>query len=399
MLKNKKVIIIANIFTSCLSISCMASAYVFTKSATYGMTGKTNIEDRDYDSITLKAGYSDCSCIVQDGDGNELEQGSLYVYNFFIKNSDVYDEYGNHFVKLKKYYVNMSQDDNGVTTYKLCHYKIDSTYFVCPYFKDIDGNEIDYAYYGKYKGCCEYVSENATSVLHSKKGKTPTYGKTLSSFRYCAYLNAKSYNYCITDWCALFTARIMFMCYLKTTNSNGTLNGARSTGSTTGSGSSLFSAIEDIYGNGFEFVDGIQLKADSNSNVKIYWVDNVRYYSYYYSSGITTNETDVSSYIAGKSGQCVKSTICVNGSPALSLFPKETYIRLAQTGNAYYNTKFDYSSDDNNTARMVYYGISGNVISILQGFFYLNCSLDYNGTDGTVGTRLHAKILNKEYNG
>ena len=399
MLKNKKLIITNTIFTSCLCISCMAAGYVFIKNNSKSMSGKTNVEYRDYDCLTLKAGYSDHSCIVQDNDGNELEKHSTYVYSFFMSQPDVYDEYGNHFAKLKKYYVNMSQDDSGVITYKLSHFKINSTYFVCPYFKDLDGNEVDYAYYGKYKGCCEYVSENATSVLHSKKGLTPTYGKGISNFRYSAYLNAKTYNYCITDWCAMFTLRIMFMCYYKTTYTDDSNLGARSSSYPTGSGPKLFGAIEDVYGNGYEFIDGIQLRADSNGNVKVYWADTVRQGAYNYASdsGITTNETDISSYVAGKSGQCVKSMICVNGSPALNLFPKETFIRLAQTGICYYSDRFDYSSDDNNTIRAIYYGISGNYISILEGFFHLSCTMDYEGASDVVGTRLYAKKLNKEY--
>lgn len=147
------------------------------------------------------------------------------------------------------------------------------------------------------------------------------------------------------------------------------------------------------------FIDGIQLRADSNGNVKVYWADTVRQGAYNYASdsGITTNETDISSYVAGKSGQCVKSMICVNGSPALNLFPKETFIRLAQTGICYYSDRFDYSSDDNNTIRAIYYGISGNYISILEGFFHLSCTMDYEGASDVVGTRLYAKKLNKEY--
>ena len=133
MVKNKKLIFITSTFTCCLCITSMASNYVFTKSASVSTSGTVDIKDRTFGltDIVLKAGYSDTSCSVRDSNGNDVSLED--ITNFFIENKDVEDKYGNHFVQLKRYYLNISLDPNdeeGVITYKISNTKVNETYFV-----------------------------------------------------------------------------------------------------------------------------------------------------------------------------------------------------------------------------------------------------------------------------
>ena len=151
--------------------TCILTAsgiFIYPKDDQKSMDGKLDIVVREYDpDIVFNAPNSDASVSITTYNdyagmtGSELE-------SFFVNDYDVEDSYGNHFVELKKFYIFMEQDSEGVLTYKLSHEQLNEDYFVCPYFYNKDGNEIDYAYYGKYKG---YVEEEK---LYSKSGVVPT---------------------------------------------------------------------------------------------------------------------------------------------------------------------------------------------------------------------------------
>ena len=293
------------------------------------------------------------------------------IIDFFVADTDVTDSLGNHFVKLKKFYVLITEESDGTLTYKLSHYKVNSNYFLNPYFKDKDGNEIDYAYYGKYKG---YVS---SSKLCSKSGVTPTYSTTIDNYR--TYARNNGANYHQTDWCAVFTAQIMLMCVYATTQATNILT-YRSYGSSTGSGTQIL-GIEDIIGNGYEDVDGVVFRSGSSlAASSVSWADKISDYA----SGITTNQTTLTG-ATGSSGSYISKMYYVSGKPALSIFPKA----LSGSSSTYYCDAFYYNSS--NSPNLCCWGADGSYG--YSGLFCLRCNYAWSFTDGFIGARLHSKSL------
>ena len=295
------------------------------------------------------------------------------IIDFFVADTDVTDSLGNHFVKLKKFYVLITQESDGTLTYKLSHYKVNSNYFLNPYFKDKDGNEIDYAYYGKYKG---YVS---SSKLCSKSGVTPTYSTTIDNYR--TYARNNGANYHQTDWCAVFTAQIMLMCVYATTQATNILT-YRSYGSSTGSGTQIL-GIEDIIGNGFEAVDGVCFNgATSLASCSVAWDDKISDYK----ATTTTNKTT----LTGASGSYnswyyIKDMYYVSGKPALSIFPKTL---SGGSSSTYYCDAVYFSSSTN---RSVWWG--ANYSGDNCGLFALVLNYSWADAGSGYGSRLHSKQL------
>ena len=395
MFKNKKILIVTMLFTVCFCITSMISKFIFSQNAVASLNIPITIEPRyNYPNIILTAGYENATCTVKDVNGNDISQDD--AKKFFIEDENVQDSYGNCFVKLKKYYINMSQDTSGgnydgVITYKLATTKIDDSYFVCPYFYDKDGNEIEYAYYGKYKG-----SVNASNRLCSKIGLTPTYNTNVDTFRTYARANGDEYHQ--TDWCAVFTAQIMCMCVYKTTNSDNIFSSLTAYETNTGEANeeNIVLGIEDLIGNGFEFVDGVRFNSGTTFNqCSITWSDKISDYS----ADITTNETNLSGEDPTDINNCyIRKMNCVNGKPALCIFPSALTNGSSQT---YYCDEFTFSSayydqDDeyihlNITTSAMCWGASYSLDN--YGLFNLVCGDSWRVTSGMVGSRLHAKAL------
>ena len=376
--KNQKLIIVITMFASCLGVSSMASSYNFTKSASYSTSGTVDVKDRTYEitDIILSAGYSDASCTVNGLQGQTLSNDE--IENFFVEDKDVTDSYDNHFVKLKRYYVSMSQASNGVMTYKLSTTKKDSSYFVCPYFYDKDGNEIEYAYYGKYKGSI------SGEKLCSKSGSslTATYNTTLDSFRNYAKANGDQYHQ--TDWCTVFTAQIIFMCMYKTTQASNFME-YRSSGSNTilGNGDKYL-GIEDIVGNGYECVDGMVVRSGTTLDAcSISWANKISDYK----SNLTTNQ----SYLIGatKTTAYISKKYYSEGKPILSLFPKE--MNGSTDGTTYYCDCFTFNSSY--SPNSTFWGAFSKAYSS-NGLFCLASHSNWDLSSAVITSRLHAKKLN-----
>ena len=377
MIENKKFAGLTFIFVLFLCISSAFGEYIFAKSANKNVDGNASIADRQFPDIILKAGYENTSCIVQSGiDGSEVSLGD--VKKFFVEDEDVTDLYGNHFVQLKKYYINMSQDSEGIITYNLSSTKLDDTYFLCPYFKDKDGNEIDYAYYGKYKGSV------TDGKLCSKADATPASSTTIDDFRTYAKANGDQYHQ--TDWCAVFTAQIMFMCAYKTTKADDAIT-YRSSGTKTGGGEEVL-GIEDIVGNKYECIDGVQFSPDSsNTSYNLKWANKISDYS---DSISDDNKTEVKN-LYGHNGYYIKKMNCVNGSSALSLFPNEFTNTSSSSASMYYCDRCYFYKSTLVTPRLSFWGAYGS--NDANGLFFLGCDYAWTGTLGYVGSRLHTKEL------
>ena len=287
------------------------------------------------------------------------------IYNFFIDNADTTDNFGNHFVKIKKFYVKITQNGGGSQKWQVSN--IQQTGYLLPrYFLDKDGNELDYAYYGKYKG---YVSN---SKLQSISGVVPTYNKTIDNFR--TYARANSANYIDTDMFAVFVAQCMFMITYATTNTNSIIS-YRNYGATTGSGSTYL-GIEDLVGNGYEFIDGCSWNASG-----IIYKSLISEYAGQVTSGIqiTTAKTD---------GWAMQKTHSTDSSGYV--VPESTTFAISVGGS---KTTYlcDYQSFGGSGYPLVFWGACG--ASDYSGLFCFSCILSWSGTDTQTGSRLHAKIL------
>lgn len=196
------------------------------------------------------------------------------VFNF----ERVTDSDGNVFARIPKMYRKYTGGD----TMQIANYKVDDTYLLYPSFIDDNGNEIDYFDYGCYKGSV------SSSKLQSKSGVTPQYSTTIANFRtYARANNTTEWTYFQKDFRARGLIQDLFMIVFATRQTETILGTSvwKSYGSLTGdtdaiSNSTLenplmccglnqtsygfkFFGIEDICGNGFEFVDGIYFSSSS----------------------------------------------------------------------------------------------------------------------------------------
>ena len=327
-------------------------AYQMPKIKVYGVTGLGE------SSPTL----------TRTDDNIGLAQDSQELHDFFVANEDVTDSNGNHFVQLKKFFVKILGTDY-VTGYQVSHAKIDDSYILCPMFYDKDGNEIDYAYYGKYKG---YIENNK---LYSQSGKTPTYSTHIDNFMTYARNNGSD-EYYATDWVTAFTAQIMFMIVYASTKYEDYFT-IRLYGSETSNtdNTSTFLGIEDMVGNGYEFL--VNVSKLSNYG-QIYYKDYIGEWiagaitSGNYFSGILTKWGYQSKHFYNKDKLIA------------TIFPNET----SGSVTTFYCDRYDYSYD---VGQLIYWGAGGS--NSMYGLFYICCYRTWNNYPDNVGSRLCAKKL------
>ena len=135
--------------------------------------------------------------LTRTDDNANLTPTSSELQNFFVDNTDVVDSNGNHFVKMKAFFMKITYNADGSQKWQVSNVKADDSYFRHPFFYDKDGNEIEYAYYGKYKGSV------SSSVLKSVSSVAPTRSTTGDNFRTYARANGSN-DYHQTDWAAVY---------------------------------------------------------------------------------------------------------------------------------------------------------------------------------------------------
>lgn len=304
--------------------------------------------------------------LTRTDDNVGLTQDSQELHDFFVANEDVTDSNGNHFVQLKKFFVKIL-GTNYVTGYQVSHTKIDDSYILCPMFYDKDGNEIDYAYYGKYKG---YVASNK---LYSQSGKTPTYSTTIDNFMTYARNNSSNEYYAI-DWATAFTAQIMFMIVYASTKYDAFFT-CRGYGSMTGNGgtASTFLGIEDMVGNGHEMLINVSKLSGSN---RFYYKD---YIGDWTSGAITSGN-----YFDGRSENSGYQSKHLYNTDKLiaTMFPSE----LNGSESTFYCDYYIYLK----YGRLLYWG---NISGSDGGLFYLYNDPKWNETNTSIGSRLCTKKL------
>ena len=223
-----------------------------TKSQVYGVTGinKGTTLTRTDDAVGMNVTLG-TSEITSDFD-------RVYPYSLMHR---VVDSLGNVFVYIPKFYSLKTYD-----TWKISAEKLDGFDTL---FKDANGNEIDYILVGAYKASV------ADSKLKSVSGASPAVSQTMDAFRTLAQANGSGYQ--ITDYAIREIIEMLFVIEFATTDSQSIMRGLCdvSASHTTGGTDSIttpsgqptdrtnggyqckYRGIEDLWGNVWEFIDGI----------------------------------------------------------------------------------------------------------------------------------------------
>lgn len=308
--------------------------------------------------------------LTRTDDNIGLTQDSQELHDFFVANEDITDSNGNHFVQLKKFFVKILGTDY-VTGYQVSHTKIDDSYILCPMFYDKDGNEIDYAYYGKYKG---YIENNK---LYSQSGKKPSlHTTTIDNYMTYARNNGSNEYYAI-DWATAFTIQIIFIIIYANTNYNNYFT-IRNNDSITGEGAnSMFLGIEDIVGNGYEFL--INISRSSNDG-RFYYKDYIGDWS----SGAITSGNYIDNVPTPTTAWQSKHFYNIN-KPIATMFPSE----IKGSATTFYCDRYEYFSRSSHHCVMW----STYVNDDDYGIFYLNCQSEWTTSGNAIVSRLCTKKL------
>ena len=173
---------------------------------------------------------------------------------------------GDCMVEFPKMYLGMSTDAQGITTVTITNdATVEGVYDDAFVYKDKSYSKF---YVGAFKG---YVLDNK---LRSLSGKSPTVSKTIGNFRTDAQANGEGYEQ--TQWYQLMLRQALYILLFKNLNSQAALGagytgasktntgGSNSNGVNYGSTSASVQVkclgIEDFWGNGYEWVDGIATK-------------------------------------------------------------------------------------------------------------------------------------------
>lgn len=326
---------------------------------------------------------------------------SYEIGNFFFvdyeqgnPNRTVTDENGNVFVKLRKFYVKLMPDSSAI---RISHFKIDDSYQVNPYFIDENGDEVEFAYYGKYKGSV------ADGKIYSIASGTALDNVSANEIK--NYLNAwGNSSYFLTDWTAVFTAQIMFMFIYGTTNYSLVVNGSniKSNGSPCAPSTSKVIDIYDFLGNGLEYVDGLSFEATNTNSYSLYYESNIKNYA---SSGAeSSNGTNVSLQEGAleedsNSYSYIKEMYTGSTITPELIFPTKTG---GNSSEEYYCDAMECNANKYNEKVATFWGMSGYKESSSteddssfypQGLFYTKNCYSYNESAKGLSARLHAKSI------
>ncbi len=170
----------------------------------------------------------------------------------------------NVMVEFPKMYWYIYKEDN-IVHFKLASYKVNNNYKALAHLRGT--SEQDKIYIGAYLG---YLN---SSTLKSWSGRTPTASKTSANFR--SYAQANGTNYQKMTWYMYLMLEILFVLKYKSTDCQTALgrgyvdgnSAAISTGNTdtkgfnfgetTGKQQMKFMGIEDVWGNLYQFIDGL----------------------------------------------------------------------------------------------------------------------------------------------
>ncbi|MEG1793021.1 MAG: hypothetical protein RR294_05425, partial [Bacilli bacterium] len=304
---------------------------------------------------------------------------------------DVEDTYGNQFVTIPKFYIKKTVTGD-VWEWRISKVKKDNDYYLPACFYDeVKSKELPYILVGKYD-----ASETG-GKLESKTGVKPLVNKNIDQFRTLATSNNQSgvTGYQLLDIHALDAIQVLFYIEFATLNSqnlmfgytNGntesivsgstdavTASSGSKTSNTDGKNAMKYRGIENIYGNIWQFIDGVNL---DNTNSDFYISKDA---SKYVSSNFTGTYSIIPSYKKLNNNGWVTKMGFDSDYPFLQM-------PTAVGGNAGVKHGDDYYQNAD----------QGNKIVLFGGFWYCGShagisrfNLNYSSThsDRTVGSRL-----------
>ncbi len=224
---------------------------------------------------------------VQVGVGNEKVTNNFDTAEIYSEMVEVTDEYGNQFIKIPKFYIKKTVTDTA-WTWQISKKQKDTDYYLPACFVDEGTGQIfSYVLVGKYNASLD----TSTSKLESKSGKNPLVSKNITEFRAYAQANndldSNILGYQILDVHVVDILQTLFYIEFATLDSQSIMKGNTSndkplasgtTDDVTAKSGSLISnsdgkyamkyrGIENFYGNLWQFVDGINIKADNQAYV------------------------------------------------------------------------------------------------------------------------------------
>lgn len=231
---------------------------------TYLINSSTGVITTDFDDV-----------FVEQYVGDDLQQLSYDSSNNYWVDENNAQYTGNVFRKINKFYKQISVNTNGYRTgFRIAIANECPTGFYCPaYFTNEDGSEMDYHLIGVYK------NNHSNSKLRSISGVTPNYTTGTNYQNYGKNASNTVINCFAKDWrsdqliCDLFmiifatrnTQSIWtnWRTYQQVTGSANNIRALSQNGFNTSTYAPLFLGIEDIIGNGFEYISGIFFNGSS----------------------------------------------------------------------------------------------------------------------------------------
>ncbi|MEG2250803.1 MAG: hypothetical protein RSD09_04400, partial [Bacilli bacterium] len=304
---------------------------------------------------------------------------------------DVEDTYGNQFVTIPKFYIKKTVTGD-VWEWRISKVKKDNDYYLPACFYDeVKSKELPYILVGKYD-----ASETG-GKLESKTGVKPLVNKNIDQFRTLATSNNQSgvTGYQLLDIHALDAIQVLFYIEFATLNSqnlmfgytNGntesivsgstdavTASSGSKTSNTDGKNAMKYRGIENIYGNIWQFIDGVNL---DNTNSDFYISKDA---SKYVSSNFTGTYSIIPSYKKLSSDGFVTKMGYDSTFPFLQM-------PTAVGGNAGVKYGNNYWQNNIQGNKIVLFGGSWSTGSAVG---FSSFSLDYSSTrsDNAVGSRL-----------
>ena len=209
--------------------------------------------------------------IANIGIGSQVVQNDFDAMPIFKDMVRVTDDYGNVFVRIPKFYIK-KESIAGKYTAQISKEKLPGYYLPQVFWDFTDNKELPYFDYGAYKAS---LSADGTK-LESKAGVKPLVSRNIIQFRDLAKANGIGYQQ--NDIHAIDVIQTLFRIEFATLNSQAIHPGytagnteSNTTGSTDsvvassgamgtdGTFSFKYRGIEDVWGNVYEWIDGINI--------------------------------------------------------------------------------------------------------------------------------------------
>lgn len=292
------------------------------------------------------------------------------------------DDKGNAFVRIPKLYIKKTQTDK-LATWQVSLSKIDDTWYLPKCFWDFTNQkELDYVDVGRYQGTV------ASGLLQSKSDVMATTSQTISVFRTQAKANGVGYQ--LLDIHIVDVWQVLFLIEFATLNSQSIMNGnlsggaelkngtgsshAGSSGFATNTGNMDYRGIENMYGNLYQWVDGVNITS--------------------YKAWVCDDSSKYQSDLFAAPYQALNYTSSANGYISkMGYDPSHPFAQFATafggSDSAYYS---DYQYTNSGNVSVLYGGHWGGTAGYGGAFYwYLYSAASGSGT--YVGSRLVRKAL------